>query len=1056
MAISKTSKINAYKLISPNIQKAAAAGAADKAAASYSMKTIEAFNNLGSTLNSIGLVVVDIKKIELKRLEDEKKRIKKFTPKYNKVEKPQFASFINDYVGRGAPKFFEGLLKILGGLIKLAIIRPALEWLSDPENKKKIANAIETLAKVFKWITNFFKSRVVGILDGLYDLLKEDATWWERLTGFAKSFINLGALFVGIRWLTNPKALINDVRTVLKLFYRSLTKFHRGLKTRGRFPGGWKGKALGTVITVGGAAYMANKARNINQGFDEGADQEEMAYGGYRPKPLPGFATGGWISGPDSGYPVSTSPGGGSPEFIGHGTEYVAKKNTGESFIIPFNNFATKANPGLTMANMQMAAADGFDLPRLSDKQFFFGSIGKAIGGMFGGGNKGGGFGGGSASKPKSGGGFWSSIGSGLSGLFGGKGGGQGTSGIGPVANAASYGAMLQGGSLGLDYKDGRATFGSFMKSPLLGQIGGALFGNKGSAIGGALSTIMGGGSGEGGKATFKDILGIAGSFIKPGSKASKWLGIAGGIGNTMFGEGTEGMSFGQRLGHLAKNVIGNMSQQGGIGGLMGNILGGVTGDGGMNQALGNVLGARGGGGGGGSAGPNQKLVGGGQQAVNTAGRQFLNQGYTVFNHPNFKRNKWRKGPPNRGGYDPSGKQRNPKDGLHKKGLALDVQWFGKGDKKSMLKQLADRSFSNRKGLKLTEISYGDWGSWTFGGNRRTSGGERGKLHFGFGDRQVAGSGAIGMSESDLNRMKQAIIQQAGGDGVDGMAMAAKTIMNQAGLVDSGSSSSVLGGAKSLSDILDNLGAGNKMYSQGQMNKADAALQGAMDNDWLAGMITGKGFSEPQAYALMNSTTYKKGGAYSPSFNASSVKFGGNTFSTLGNHDFNDWMAKSTLGGPGTGLGGSGVSTKETDTKKKSGNEAQQQVFNTSYGGGATQASSASGSTGNILNTGKKGGPSGTGGNEDSQKKESYALKKAYQNRAYARENITDRTRRLVQETMAAVEAHNSSVRANVAAAQSAIEQLKKGGGGNLGGLMGSKSSLNASRLQSTIGLKLG
>ena len=79
--------------------------------------------------------------------------------------------------------------------------------------------------------------------------MKEDATWWERLTGFAKSFINLGALFVGIRWLTNPKALINDVRSVLKLFYRSLTKFHRGLKTRGRFPGGWKGKALGAVVT---------------------------------------------------------------------------------------------------------------------------------------------------------------------------------------------------------------------------------------------------------------------------------------------------------------------------------------------------------------------------------------------------------------------------------------------------------------------------------------------------------------------------------------------------------------------------------------------------------------------------------------------------------------------------------------------------------------------------------------------------------------------------------------------------------------------------------------
>ena len=52
------------------------------------------------------------------------------------------------------------------------------------------------------------------------------------------------------------------------------------------------------------------------------------------------------------------------------------------------------------------------------------------------------------------------------------------------------------------------------MKSPLLGQLGGALFGNKGSAIGGALSTIMGGGSGEGGKATFKDILGMKWELI--------------------------------------------------------------------------------------------------------------------------------------------------------------------------------------------------------------------------------------------------------------------------------------------------------------------------------------------------------------------------------------------------------------------------------------------------------------------------------------------------------------------------------------------------------------
>ena len=85
MAISKDTKINVYKMISPNIGKSSAAGAADKASANYQMKTVQAFNNLGGVLNSIGGVVADIKKIELKRLQDEKKRIKQFDPKYTKV-----------------------------------------------------------------------------------------------------------------------------------------------------------------------------------------------------------------------------------------------------------------------------------------------------------------------------------------------------------------------------------------------------------------------------------------------------------------------------------------------------------------------------------------------------------------------------------------------------------------------------------------------------------------------------------------------------------------------------------------------------------------------------------------------------------------------------------------------------------------------------------------------------------------------------------------------------------------------------------------------------------
>ena len=50
---------------------------------------------------------------------------------------------------------------------------------------------------------------------------------------------------------------------------------------------------------------------------------------------LPQRARGGFIQGPQSGYPVSLD-GGRSTAFIGHGTEYVAHKANG-GFVIPID-----------------------------------------------------------------------------------------------------------------------------------------------------------------------------------------------------------------------------------------------------------------------------------------------------------------------------------------------------------------------------------------------------------------------------------------------------------------------------------------------------------------------------------------------------------------------------------------------------------------------------------------------------------------------------------------------------------------------------------------------
>ena len=99
----------------------------------------------------------------------------------------------------------------------------------------------------------------------------------------------------------------------------------------------------------------------------EGEDPQQMSVGGLiQPQTavLPQKSDGGWISGPQSGYPVSLD-GGKSISFIGHGTEYVAQRSSG-GFVIPFNTPHTKKDPGLTSRRMQQASAAGYKVPKFS------------------------------------------------------------------------------------------------------------------------------------------------------------------------------------------------------------------------------------------------------------------------------------------------------------------------------------------------------------------------------------------------------------------------------------------------------------------------------------------------------------------------------------------------------------------------------------------------------------------------------------------------------------------------------------------------------------------
>jgi len=80
---------------------------------------------------------------------------------------------------------------------------------------------------------------------------------------------------------------------------------------------------------------------------------------------IKGFAAGGWISGPQAGYPVSLD-GGKSTSFIGHGTEYVARKKSGGAFVVPYDTPATRGNAGLTGRRQKEAADKGYSIPSFS------------------------------------------------------------------------------------------------------------------------------------------------------------------------------------------------------------------------------------------------------------------------------------------------------------------------------------------------------------------------------------------------------------------------------------------------------------------------------------------------------------------------------------------------------------------------------------------------------------------------------------------------------------------------------------------------------------------
>ena len=317
---------------------------------------LQGINQIGLSLNGISKTLDNIRRLQVKRLKAlEKERIRdSFEAKYTKNEKLKGSfAFSSGVLGRVAPDFFGGLMSFLGGLIKYLVLRPILEWLADENNQQKIINFMEGLKKVLDFFTWLVSSAIVNIVDGLYDLLRDDATPWERLTGFLKAFGIIGAAFVGLSFLKNPRKTIEAFRNVFTNFNKNLTDRHNKLKQRAA-----GGGPKGTTGSGKKPVKVNPKTKPVRTGGPLGAIKGALKFG------KRGRSEGGYINGPMGGYPVTLD--GKGVDFIGHGREFVAQKPGGDAFVIPFETPDTIKNPGLTSQRINEALKGGFNLKEMS------------------------------------------------------------------------------------------------------------------------------------------------------------------------------------------------------------------------------------------------------------------------------------------------------------------------------------------------------------------------------------------------------------------------------------------------------------------------------------------------------------------------------------------------------------------------------------------------------------------------------------------------------------------------------------------------------------------
>ena len=120
------------------------------------------------------------------------KKSEKKQEKVDKDENPRAISAVKKSIG-----FFEGIMKLIQGVFKSLVLFKLLEWIANPENRKKlisIFNGIKEMIKFFVKIADFL---VEFGLTGLTDFLRNPISF-KGIFGLVKFLAVIGAIFAPV------------------------------------------------------------------------------------------------------------------------------------------------------------------------------------------------------------------------------------------------------------------------------------------------------------------------------------------------------------------------------------------------------------------------------------------------------------------------------------------------------------------------------------------------------------------------------------------------------------------------------------------------------------------------------------------------------------------------------------------------------------------------------------------------------------------------------------------------------------------------------------------